>query len=225
MSFTSFFIDLGLFLLFAMALILGWQRGFFQSILRLGRFALAFLAAMLGGPSLASWLDTRFLYPAVHNAVHARFAELAEEVSSAAHTGAEVFARRIPPPFRPYLNLQELDPSAEVHALADEWSATVSHNLSRALSTALGYLVAFVAAFILLSVAIWAVGGLIRHVPLVRTVDSLLGLCLGILMGGMGVLLLSALMSLIFSVTGHADLTETSFLLRLSEGLRNTLLS
>ena len=218
-------LDLILLALLCIPVFLGWRRGFFGSVLRLGRLALAFLITVGLGPAVSGWLNDGIVYPAVHESVYETLDGLADEVSSTARDGAEALAASIPAAFRPYLDTRDLDPSADVHALAEEWSVTVASGISRTVATAIGYLLVFAVAFILLTVAVFAVSGLLLHIPLVRAVDRILGLSLGILMGCVGALLLSALMAAILSVTGQSEVVEASLMLRLSAGIRGMIFS
>ena len=220
-----FILDLVLLALFCVPVFLGWKRGFFKSVLSLGRLALAFLVTVGLGSTAAGWLNDAYVYPAVYESVSEKLEGIADEVSSTAQNSAEALAEKIPAAFRPYLNTQSIDPSADVHSLAETWSRTVSERIAGVISTALGYFTVFILAFILLTVAVFAVGGLIRRIPLVRTVDRVLGLSLGILIGGVGTILLSAILAAILSVTGQIDVVESSLMLRLSEGVREMLFS
>ena len=213
-------IDLTLLVLFAVPLLLGWRRGFFRSVLSLGRLALAFLTATWLGPTAADWIQVRFVYPPVHTSVSRSLHGLADEVSDSVQNSAEALAGKLPAAFRPYLNLRNLDPTADAHALAEEWSATVASRIAHILSTALGYLLVFAVAFALLTVAILVVGGLIQRIPVVRTADRILGLAAGVLIGGIGILLLSSLAATLLTVMGHTDVVDTSLMLRLSAGVR-----
>ena len=220
-----FIIDLILLALLCIPVFLGWRRGFFGSALRLGRLALAFLITVGLGSTVSGWLDDRFVYPAVYESVYETFDGLADEVSATTRHGADALAEKIPTVLRPYLDTHDLDPSADVHELAEEWSERAASGVSRIIAAVLGYLLVFAVAFILLTVAVFLVGGLIHRIPLVRTADRILGLSLGILIGGLGVLLLSALLAAVLTVAGQTEVVEASRMLRLSAGIREMIRS
>lgn len=219
-----FLIDLLLLALISVPLFLGWRRGFFRSVLSLGRLAISFLLTTLLGPTAGEWLNDRFIYAPVHASIHGRLSTAADEIANAAHNGAETLMGKVPTVLRPYLDLEKIDPSADVHALADTWSRVIAARLSHVLATAMGYALVFALAFLLLTVAIIAISHLIRKIPVIRVADRALGLTLGALIGCLGALLLSSFIAALLTASGQTDVVETSLLLRLSAGVRETFL-
>ena len=214
-------IDLILLAVFGVLVFIGWWRGFLKSVLGFGKLILSLILTILLGPVAAAWIDKALINPPVYEAVHQKFTDLATEVSATARGGADALAEKTPALFKDYLDLQNLDPSADIHALADEWSLTVAGGISKVIATVIGYVAVFVIAFILLTIAIWITAKLIHQIAFLRTTDHILGALLGAASGALAVLLISTVLGAILSVLGKDAVVEGSFMLRLSGWIRN----
>lgn len=214
-------IDLVLVGIFALLVVIGWWRGFLKTVLSLGRLILSFLITILLGPAVSAWIDEAFVNPPVYESVHEKFTALANEAAATAQGGVDALIQKIPSTFQGYLDLENVDPSSDIHALADEWSVTVAGGISKVIATVIGYILLFVVAFILLTVAIFIIGKIADSIKLVHTVDKLLGLALGVISGCIAVLLISTVLGAILSVTGQEAVVEESFMLKLSAGIRD----
>lgn len=201
----------------------GWRRGFLLSIFSLGRLILAVILTVALGPALAEWLDSTLVYPPVYEAVHEKLTAIAADVASTAQGSVEALVQKLPAVFRAHLRPEDLNPTADVHALADEWSKSVAGGISRALSAVLGYILLLGLCLVLLTLACKILAGLIHRIPLVRTADRLLGLLLGGLGGGIAVLLASAVLGVLLPLWGAESVVESSLLLRLFTDVRSSL--
>ncbi len=214
-------IDLLLLAMFGLFALIGWWRGFLKAVFGLGRLILSFVITILLGPAVSAWLDRILVNPPVYEAVHRKFTDLAAEVAATAQGGVDALAQKVPAVFKGYLNLDEADPAADVYALADEWSVTVSNGISKVIATVIGYILLFILAFILLTVVIFILGKLVDQIRLIRTTDKILGLLLGVVSGVIAVILISTILGALLPLLGHESIVNQSFMLRLSEGLRN----
>ena len=221
----SLVIDVLLVALFGFLVWRGRRRGFLGAMFSLGRLVLSFLLTVIAGASVSARLDRALIRPRVLASVQVRFSAIADEVSATVSGGAEALAQRIPLVFRPYLDLDRLDPAADVHALADRWAETVSGGISKVIASVVGHILLFALSFALLTVVMRVARGLLRGIGLLRAADQLLGTCLGVVSGVVAVLLLSAVLGAILGVTGHGDAVEASWMLRLSAGVREMLFS
>ena len=217
-------IDILLIAIFALLVFRGWWRGFMKSILSLGRLILSLVITILFGSAFAAWLDAKFVNPPVFEAVFKKFSDVAAEVTASAEGGIDALVEKIPEAFRGYLDLESVDPTAEINALVEEWSHTVADGISRVISLILGYILLFVISFVVLTVVIFIVGKLAK-LPAIKTVDKLLGLIMGVISGAVAVIIISVILSAVLGVIGQGEVVEASFMLRLFSGLKDALLS
>ena len=220
----SIVIDVLLLAVFALLTFLGWRRGFVKSVFRLGRLLLSFVITVTVGPTVSAWIDRRFVNPPVYESVSKKFSEIASDVSATAEDSVDLLVEKIPPSFREHLDLTSVDPTADVTALAESWSRTVSDGISGVIAAVIGYILLFILSFVLLTVVIFLVGKLIDLIPLVRTVDKILGLAVGALIGALTVCLLSMILGALLGSIGQDDLAENSLLLRFFADLKDRLI-
>ena len=183
-------IDILLIVIFGLLVFRGWWRGFMKSVLSLGRLILSLVITIIFGASFAAWIDAKFINPPVFEAVFKKFSDIAAEVTASAEGGIDALVEKIPEAFRGYLDLESVDPTAEINALVEEWSHTVADGISRVISLILGYILLFVISFVVLTVVIFIVGKLAK-LPAIKTVDKLLGLVVGIFSGAIAVIIIS----------------------------------
>lgn len=213
-------IDILLIAIFALLVFRGWWRGFMKSILSLGRLILSLVITILFGSAFAAWLDAKFVNPPVFEAVFKKFSDVAAEVTASAEGGIDALVEKIPEAFRGYLDLESVDPTAEINALVEEWSHTVADGISRVISLILGYILLFVISFVVLTVVIFIVGKLAK-LPAIKTVDKLLGLVVGIFSGAIAVIIIAVILGAILGLVGQGEVVEGSFMLRLFSGLKD----
>lgn len=216
-------IDILLIVVFALLVFRGWWRGFLKSVLSLGRLILSLIITIACGPAFSAWVDAKFVNPPVFDAVFKKFSAIAAEVTSTAGGGVEALVEKIPESFRGYLDLETVDPSAEVQTLVNEWSHTVADGISKVIATVIGYIVLFLLAFLVLTVVIWIVGK-IAKLPAIKTADKLLGLVVGVISGVVAVLFISVILGALLAVVGQGEIVDNSFMLRLFSGVRNLLI-
>ena len=218
----QFVIDILLIVIFGLLVFRGWWRGFMKSVLSLGRLILSLVITILFGSAFAAWIDEKFVNPPVFEAVFKKFSDVAAEVTASAEGGIEALVEKIPESFRGYLDLESVDPTAEINALVEEWSHTVADGISKVIATIVGYVLLFVLAFIVLTVVIFIVSK-VAKLPAIKTVDKLLGLLVGIVSGAFAVIFISVILSALLGVIGQEALVEGSFMLRLFSGIKDLL--
>ncbi len=206
----SLLIDLVLLGVLGLLIFLGWKRGFAESVLRFGRLILAIAITLTCGSAFSALLNRIWIHPAVYARVHPTFMDMA----AAAEGRVDALVAKIPAVFRPYVDVDATDATADLYELAVEWSNTVSQGISGVISSVVGYVLLFVLAFILLTVAIFLLRG-ITKLPVIRTVDKLLGIALGAVSGILLVILLAVVLGAVLEVSGQGDLAEQSWILRL----------
>ena len=213
-------IDILLIAIFALLVFRGWWRGFMKSILSLGRLILSLVITILFGSAFAAWIDAKFVNPPVFEAVFKKFSDVAAEITASAEGGIDALVEKIPDAFRGYLDLESVDPTAEINALVEEWSHTVANGISRVISLILGYILLFVLSFIVLTIVIFIVGKLAK-LPAIKTVDKLLGLVVAIFSGAIAVIIVSIILGAILGLIGQGEIVEGSFMLRIFGGLKD----
>ena len=213
-------IDVLLIAVFGLLVFCGWWRGFMKSILGLGRLVLSLVITILFGSVFAGWIDETFINPPVFEAVFKKFSDIAADVTASAEGGIDALVEKIPNAFRGYLDLESVDPTAEINALAEEWSHTVADGISRVISLILGFILLFVISFVVLTVVIFIVSKLAK-LPAIKTVDKLLGLVVGIFSGAVAVIIISIILGAILGLVGQGEVVEGSFMLRLFAGVKD----
>lgn len=215
-------IDILLIVIFGLLVFRGWWRGFMKSVLSLGRLILSLVITIVFGASFAAWIDAKFINPPVFEAVFKKFSDIAAEVTASAEGGIDALVEKIPEAFRGYLDLESVDPTAEINALVEEWSHTVADGISKVIATVIGYILLFVLAFLVLTLVIFIVTRFAK-LPAIKTVDKLLGLVVGLFSGAAVVIFISVILSALLDIFGQEALVEGSFMLRLFSGIKDLL--
>ena len=217
-------IDILFAVIFLLLVFRGWRRGFMKSVLSLGRLVLSLIITVVFGATFAAWIDAKFVNPPVFDAVFKKFSEVAAEVTATAEGGIDALVEKIPEAFRGYLDLETLDPTAEINALVEEWSHTVADGISKVIATVIGYILLFALAFLALTIVIFIVSK-VAKLPAIKTVDKLLGLLLGLVSGAITVIFISVILSALLGLLGQDAVVEGSFVLRLFSGIKDLLLN
>lgn len=215
-------IDILLIVIFGLLVFRGWWRGFMKSVLSLGRLILSLVITIVFGASFAAWIDAKFINPPVFEAIFKKFSDIAAEVTASAEGGIDALVEKIPEAFRGYLDLETLDPTAEINALVEQWSHTVADGISKVIATVIGYILLFVLAFLVLTLVIFIVTRFAK-LPAIKTVDKLLGLVVGLFSGAAVVIFISVILSALLGIFGQEALVEGSFMLRLFSGIKDLL--
>ena len=214
-------LDLLLLAVFGLFVFIGWWRGFLKAVLGLGRLILSVILTILLGPGVSTWIDRTFINPPVYEAIHKKLTELATEVANTAQGGVDALTEKIPAMFKDYVDLENVNPAADVYALADEWSLSVAGGISKVIATVIGYILLFALCFVILTVLIFIMGKLVDRIRFIRTTDKVLGLILGVANGALIVLLVSTILGAILPLMGQEGIVDQSFMIRLSAGIRN----
>ncbi len=215
-------IDVLLILVFAFLVFRGWRRGFMKSVLSLGRLILSVVITIVFGKAFAGWLDAKFINPPIYDAVFGKLSEIGDEVIAEANGSVDALAEKVPGFLRGHLDLESMDATDTVTGLVSDWSRTASDAISGIISTVIGYILLFLLAFLVLTIVIFIVGKLAK-LPLLNKIDKLLGLCVGLVSGALGVMFLAVILGAILSVIDMNDVVENSFILKLFAGVKDLL--
>ena len=219
----KFVIDILLIAVFALLIFRGLRRGFMKSILSFGRLVLSLAITIIFGSDFSAWIDGRFINPPVFNAVSGKFSAIAADVTATANGSIDALVEKIPQAFRGYLDLESVDPAADINALADQWAHSVAAGISKVISLILGFILLFLITFLVLSVVIFIVKKL-AQLPVIKTVDKILGVVVGVLSGVLVVIVLSAILGAVLGIMGQKEIVEGSLLLRLFAGVRDLII-
>ncbi len=203
------FLDVLLVAILLFFVLRGWRRGFAGSILKSGRWILSLMITLSFGSAFSSFIDRVWIYPPVYDKVHARFAAMAD----AAGGQAEVLLSRVPAVFRSYLDAGAAERTQDLHRLADEWSQSVSDGISGAVSSVIGHILLFLIVYAVLTLAVILLKRL-TTLPVVGTLDRLLGLALGLVGGILTATFFAVILGAVLRISGNDDLLEQTILLR-----------
>ena len=187
----------------------GWWRGFAEGGLKSGRWILSLVITLSLGPAFSAFIDRVWIHPPVYEKIHARFMDMAD----AANGQVDVWLSRIPAVFRPFLDMDSAEHKQDLNRLADEWAQDAADGLSGMISSIIGYILLFVLAYVVLTLAILFLRNLTK-LPVVGTLDRMLGLALGIISGLLTTLLVAIILTAVLLISGNGAILDQSFLLK-----------
>jgi uncharacterized membrane protein required for colicin V production len=203
------FLDVLLVAVLGFFLFLGWRRGFAGSVLKSGRLILTMVITLSCGSAFSSFMDRVWIHPPVYERVHARFTTMAD----AAGGRVDTLISQIPAVFRSYLDAGAAERTQDMHRLADEWSQSVSDGISGVISSVIGHILLFLIAYAALTLAVVLLKRL-TNLPVIGTLDRLLGLALGLVGGGLTAAFVAVILGAMLRIAGNDELLEQTLLLR-----------
>lgn len=184
----KYFLDISLVLLIALTVILCWKRGFIRSVFGVAKNLVAIIVTYMLGSTASAWISEHLVTHRVTDYVHDRLLSMFE-------TGAETFdlthiLDNIPSWVEIFFQRGDLDADAlsgqlgsltaadasSLEALATSLAAPITKMVSDFLGYTLVFLVSLL-ALTLLAHLLYKVAEL----PVIRNIDHLLGLALGVL--------------------------------------------
>ena len=203
------FFDILLVAVLAFLAFRGWKQGFAGSVLKKGRLILTLVITLSFGSSFSSFLDRVWIHPPVYERVHARFTAMAD----AAGGRVDALMSQIPGVFRPYLDAGTAERTQDLYRLSDEWSHSVSNSISGMISSVIGHILLFFLAYAVLTLAVILLKRL-TNLPVIGTLDRLLGLALGFVGGLLTAIFLAVILGSVLQISGNQDVLEQTLLLR-----------
>ena len=191
-------LDLILLLIGATIVITCYKRGFFKSVIRFFKTILAFLAAYFLGGSVAGWLCDKWIGTAVRERVYLKVHEIYQ--STADSFGADHVTSAVPDflmseKLKAQLSMAEGSGEELVSSMTD----IIATPIATVISNALGYLGVFLLALLALWLVAMLLDGLIDKLPLIGTLNHVLGLILGLLIASTVLLVVASILELIFA--------------------------
>lgn len=221
----KYLVDLVYIALAVITVLVFTKRGFVESVFKYGRSIMAGILTFIFGPVVGEVIYAKFVYNGVHGWVSGKLSQLLH--SAADKVDVDAMIEELPFLVKQFLNPDDIkarfgDTITDIELSVQEFAATVAEPLSNAISNLIAYVVVFLAALLLLMI-FGKVLNLIVQLPILRTINTVLGFIVGV---GAAVLLLASItyvLSLIISVFGDIlslqTLSSTSFLFGLFDKL------
>ncbi len=192
-----FILDLVLLLVGASIVIACYKKGFFKSVIQFFKTILAFLTAYFLGGSVARWICEKWISGAVRDRIYPKISEIYQNTADS--FGADQVLSAVPDflvsdTLKEQLSAVEGNGEEMVSSMTD----IISDPVASVISNAIGY----IGVFLLSLVALWLIAmlldGLIDKLPLIGTLNRVLGLLLGLMIATAVLLVVSSLLKLIF---------------------------
>ena len=203
------FFDVLLVAVLGFFLFLGWRRGFAGSVLKSGRLILTLVITLSCGSAFSAFIDRVWIHPPVYEKVHARFLAMADGAGGR----VDALVDQVPAVFRSYLDAGAAERTRDLYRLADEWSQSVSSGISGVISSVIGHILLFLLTFFVLTLAVVLLKRL-TNLPVIGTLDRLLGLSLGFIGGALTVAFVAVILGAVLRIAGQGELLERTLLLR-----------
>ncbi len=203
-------LDILFLVLIVLFAIRGFIRGFVASILKSARFFLAVILAIVLTAPVAGLINDHVIHPPVYRFVNNKIESLADRAEG---NGVALY-ENLPGLMKNQLDVESEDLAGSLDGYVTEWSETISQKISGGISGVIAVVTLFIVFMLLLSLVIKLVAGLIHAGPL-ATLDRLLGLGLGLVVGVAVVMLLAGFVSPILIAIGQEGMVESSFVLDL----------
>lgn len=179
------FLDILMLAIFILPIIVGLVKGFVYTLLRFGKTLLALIFACGFAKSLGAWIKSKWMYNVVHENIADLFVAKGEEVA----TEAEL-AGTIPESIQKTLGFFGMDVGgmaseavAEGEAVKEAFIESVSHGVSGVASFALAFAILFFGSLLLILLLRPLLDFIVRHIPVIKTCNRLLGAVLGLFWG------------------------------------------
>ncbi|MDD2363113.1 MAG: CvpA family protein [Oscillospiraceae bacterium] len=209
----SFILDGLIVVIFLVAILLGYKRGFFKSAIQLvGCIAAALIAFSLSAP-IASGIYNQFISPSVEKKISA---EIEKAGSESIETALNGVLDNLPDSLTNALTVFNLGSPDQIKerlpnsldGTASQVSAIIEEKVVRPAAVSLLRLLCFFILFIILMIVVGilaTIGGRLFRVPVLRQVDGLLGGVLGAAQGVVFVFVAVTIMSLIAASSKNDD--------------------
>ena len=185
MNYLHYLLDAIILIVLVIPIIKGFRRGLVEMILSFGKFLLSSIFACLLCKPMGVWLRDRWVYRSVHKKLENL---IAGEVESGATIGN--IAEKLPEGLQKSLSAFDIDASQIAGELAEtsesaiaDFTEKVSGYVANIASVVLGFAILFVVGLILFFVVGKLLNAVVTRLPVIKTINTLLGGVLGTLMG------------------------------------------
>lgn len=185
-------------------------RGFFKTVFRSLRLVFSVIIAYSLGKPVGAFLDRAFIHGWTYNGVYAKIQALYESVSEALDVNKIL---SLFPNFLISDSVREQLKNSEESG--EELVVAASESISSALSHFISMVVAYILVFILAWILLWLItkllGNVIHKIPVIGTIDHILGAALGLLIGW---ILMSMVCSLFRFFLSSSEFYTNSYVLK-----------
>lgn len=192
----SIILDLAIILIAFGTIFIYYRKGFVKAVFGLGKLVLSVIISSLFGKGVGEIIDAKFMNTKVTESIF-------NSISKMYDAGTSVFdlsklANKMPDS----LTLLAEKSGVDINALTSQYAADTAANsdklhdfsaevaapISASISQIIGYVLVFIGAYLLLMVAAFIIER-VAELPIIRSLNRLLGLCLGIVCAVIFVLL------------------------------------
>lgn len=182
----------------AIIILISAKRGFIANLLRSTKWILSFVFAYFFGTRVGSLFCEWFLGDAVRNFVYGKVDAIYREAETA--FGAEQVLQKLPS----FLISDDLRAKLEAaegngEQLVSSFTDSIATPVSTLLSNILGYVAVFLVSLILLWILVKVLDGLMEHIKLLGTINTILGFVWGVLLSAMLLLMAASVVKLFFA--------------------------
>ncbi|MBQ9736160.1 MAG: CvpA family protein [Clostridia bacterium] len=163
----------------------GYGRGFVKMTLHLFRFVIAFVLSSIFAKPLGILLKDKWLGDKFYNTIYEALHSSVEQI-----TGGESMVNALPAGIRAILETFGVDVGAEAEsavasgeAMIETFSASIADKLSSFVGVAIAFIGLFLISLLVLSLFSGLLSALVEKLPLIGTVNKLLGFAFGALIG------------------------------------------
>lgn len=230
----NWILDIGLVALVVGTIIFHWRRGFIKAILGFGRTLLSVLAAIFLGPKVGAIVAEKVIGDKIANKVYESMASIFDsaaetvDLSQLFEQAPESFVKLIE---RFGCNLADLEAKyGDMTAATHETLFDLAQTISAPVTTLCSNLIGIVAVFLVTFLFLLLFSGLFQKLfdlPVLKQINHLLGLILGILIAALNAFLFcvpgSYLLNLIGTMTGKfvaEDIIAATYLFELIANIK-----
>lgn len=179
---TNYIIDVAYIAIALITVVIFAKRGFVESVFRYGKTLFAGYISYAVGPAVSNFIYEKYVYSGVYSRVYEKVNALL--ISAAERVDVESLIDNLPFIVKQFVNTDDLkslygDTMVNIEASAKSFSASASAPLSSVISNMTAYVLVFLTAVLVLSL-LGKLLDLIFKLPVLRTVNSVLGLLLGV---------------------------------------------
>ena len=211
----KYFLDISLLVLITLTVVLCWKKGFVRSVFGVAKNLMAIIITYMLGSTVSGWFSKHLITDKVTVFVHDRLLAMFE-------AGAQSFdlthvLDNIPSWVATFLQKAGLDADALAGKLAglteadastlEELTASLAAPITQMISDFLGYTLVFLVSLLALTILAYLLTK-IADLPVIRNVDHLLGLALGVVCA---ILYASAYTLLLFAVLSMVEGVRPDF--------------
>ena len=208
----SIFFDILIVAFFLFPTLKYWRKGLIQAVLGFGKFIAAVVAAVLLGRPVALWMNETFVSKWISDGVYSKISTYIVDGQSLSE-----FFGGIPEGFKKIVELCGGEVSALFEMYGSEQASneliydmaqTIAAPLSNVASAIMAYGVVFLVVLLILSIVCLMIKQI--EIPIISTVDKLLGLVLGLVLGIMGAAMIAtvahSVLEFVTAISGNYDI-------------------